>query len=459
MPAASLPLVLGGIPREYSQQAHCLERIVIVNVLNRNRELLQVGYLTGGRDYGRGGETGCTGSMLGLRIHDYEVVKLLGEGAMSTVWLGLHTFTGRQAAIKFLRPELLQDESAVARFLDESRVTRAIRHPNVIDITDAGVLCDGRTPYLMMEFLEGESLRLRLQRSRPLPIHEAVEITCQIASALAAAHDLQIVHRDLKPENLYLVSDETRAGQVRVKVLDFGIAKQGGNMNDGSARTQTGALLGTPQYMSPEQCLGVSSGIDHRTDIYALGTILYEMLCGQVPFVREGFGEILIGQIFEDPPSLRTRLPEIPESLERVVLRALAKNPEERFAFMQDFAQAVHEAVPGAARTAKPDEHYAFQPLGAPLLRPSAPTTRAAIQYATGTPRGRTVPNCMRRHLVSLSHSGRGCVNIPRLRKWRIRSLLITAIAGASWLATQLRAKSFSSSANTRSSPFQAASR
>ncbi len=362
--------------------------------------------------------------MLGLRIHDYEVVELLGEGAMSTVWLALHTFTGRRAAIKFLRPELLQDESAVARFLDESRVTRAIRHPNVIDITDAGVLCDGRAPYLMMEFLDGESLRLRLQRSRSLPIHEAVEIACQIASALAAAHDLQIVHRDLKPENLYLVPDETRAGQVRVKVLDFGIAKQCGSMNDNSARTQTGALLGTPQYMSPEQCLGVPSGIDHRTDIYALGTILYEMLCGQVPFVREGFGEILIGQIFEDPPSLRTRLPEIPESLERVVLRALAKNPEERFAFMQDFAQAVHEAVPGSARTAKPDEHHAFQPLGAPLLRPPA----------------RTVPNCMGRHLVSSSHSGRGGVNIPRQRKWRIRSWLITAIAGASWLAAQLRA-------------------
>ena len=150
--------------------------------------------------------------------------------------------------------------------------------------------------------------------------------------------------------------------------------------------------LGTAEYMSPEQCLGVPSGIDHRTDIYALGTILYEMLCGQVPFVREGFGEILIGQIFEDPPSLRTRLPEIPESLERVVLRALAKNPEERFAFMQDFAQAVHEAVPGSARTAKPDEHHAFQPLGrAPLTTTSTnsaqlhgPSSRIVVAFRTG---------------------------------------------------------------------------
>jgi len=296
---------------------------------------------------------GCTGNMLGLRLHNYEVVAQLGEGSTGTVWLALNACNGQQAAVKFLRPELLHEEGAIVRFVNESRATNAIRHPNVVDIIHAGVLrCDGRTPYLMMEFLEGESLCQRLQRSRPLPVHEAIDIACQIASALAAAHGLQIVHRDLKPENLYLVPDNTMAEQVRVKVLDFGIAKLCGSMNDSSARTRTGVLLGTPQYMSPEQCLGVSGTIDHRTDIYALGTILYEMLCGQVPFVSEGIGEILICQVFEDPPSLRSRLPEIPESLERVVLRALAKKPEERFASMLDFAQAVHEAVPEVVRKA-----------------------------------------------------------------------------------------------------------
>jgi len=319
MPVASLPSVFGGHPNDV---------------------------VSGG-----GSSRGCIGSMLGLRIHNYEVIELLGEGSMGTVWLALHAFTGRQAAIKFLRPELMQDESEIARFLDESRATSAIRHPNVVDVTDAGVLCDGGTPYLLMEFLEGESLRLRLQRSRPLPIHQAVEITCQIAAALDAAHQLEIIHRDLKPENLYLVPDETMAEAVRVKVLDFGIAKLCGNTNDASARTRTGVLWGTPQYMSPEQCLGVSGAIDHRTDIYALGTILYEMLCGQVPFVSKGIGEILICQVFEDPPSLRTRQPEIPESLERVVLRALAKNPDERFASMRDFAQAVREATRVASLT------------------------------------------------------------------------------------------------------------
>jgi serine/threonine-protein kinase len=285
--------------------------------------------------------------MLGLWLRNYEVVAQLGEGSMGTVWLALNASTGHQSAIKFLRPELMQDEGAIARFINESRATNAIRHPNVVDIIDAGVLrCDGRTPYLMMEFLKGESLCQRLQRSQSLAVPKAVDIACQIASALAAAHRLRIVHRDLKPENLFLVPDNTMAERVRVKVLDFGIAKLCGAMNGNSARTQTGVLLVTPQYMSPEQCLGVSGTIDHRTDIYALGTILYEMLCGQVPFVSEGIGEILILQVFEKPPSLRARLPEIPESLERVVLRALAKNPEERFDSMLDFARAVREAVP-----------------------------------------------------------------------------------------------------------------
>jgi serine/threonine-protein kinase len=291
--------------------------------------------------------------MLGLRLHGYKVVAPLGAGAMGTVWLALNDSTGQQAAIKFLRPELMQDEGAIALFVNEARATNAIRHPNVVDILNAGVLQFDGAPYLMMEFLRGESLCRRLQRSRPLPVHAAVDIACQIASALAAAHRLQIVHQDLKPDNLHLVPDNAMAEHVRVKVLDFGIAKLCGSMSDSSARTRTGVLLGTPQYMSPEQCLGISGTIDHRTDIYALGTILYEMLCGQVPFVSEGIGEILICQVFEEPPPLRALVPAIPKSLESVVLRALAKKPEERFASMLDFAQAVHEAaVPEVGRTA-----------------------------------------------------------------------------------------------------------
>lgn len=180
-----------------------------------------------------------------------------------------------------------------------------------------------------------------------------MEITCQTASALAAAHTRGIVHRDLKPDNLFLVPDETLAAKERVKVLDFGIAKLRGDVRGGAVRTQTGAIMGTPQYMSPEQCRGFSDAIDHRTDIYALGIILYEMLCGQAPFVSEGLGDILLRHMTEVPAPLCAHVPEIPESLERAVLRALAKNPDERFDSMADFARAVREYDSKVALTAR----------------------------------------------------------------------------------------------------------
>jgi serine/threonine protein kinase len=291
--------------------------------------------------------------MIGLRLNNYEVISPLGEGGMGTVYLARHTFMGRRVAIKFLRSELLRDHSIVARFLDESRATNAIQHPNIIDIIDVGLLSDGSTPYLMMEYLDGESLSGRLARARPLPIHEAVEIACQTASALAAAHARQIIHRDLKPDNLHLLRDETRTTNLRVKVLDFGIAKLRTDARGGAVRTQTGAILGTPLYMSPEQCLGISAGIDHRTDIYALGTILYEMLCGQPPFPGEGLGDILLKQMSEPPAPLRTRVPEIPELLDRAVLCALAKKRDDRFDSMDEFARAIREHDPKAAKTAQ----------------------------------------------------------------------------------------------------------
>lgn len=340
--------------------------------------------------------------MIGLRLNNYEIVSILGEGGMGTVYLARHTYMGRLAAIKLLRPEMLRDESVVVRFLDEARATNAIHHPNIIDIIDVGMLSDGRTPYLMMEFLDGESLNARLERSRPLPIHEAVEITCQTASALAAAHARGIVHRDLKPDNLYLVPDETMAAKVRVKVLDFGIAKLRGDIRGGAVRTQTGAIMGTPQYMSPEQCRGLSAAIDHRTDIYALGIILYEMLCGQVPFISEGLGEIMLRHMTELPAPLRARVPELPEPLERAVLRALAKKPDERFESMTDFARAVREYDPRAALTAQAmgwrDAHAETPALGATLLARSVtpppvlmpPVT--PVQVASGaTPRPEAV--------------------------------------------------------------------
>ena len=320
--------------------------------------------------------------MIGLRLHNYEVVSLLGEGGMGTVYLARHTYMGRRAAIKFLRPELLHDKSVVARFLDESRATNAIQHPNIIDIIDVGMLPDGRTPYLMMEFLDGESLALRLERSRPLPIAEAVEIACQTASALAAAHARQIVHRDLKPDNLFLLPDQTLPSGTRVKVLDFGIAKLRSDLRGGSVRTQTGVIMGTPQYMSPEQCRGFSDAIDHRTDIYALGIILYEMLSGQAPFVSECMGDIIMRHMSEAPPPLHTRVPEIPESLERAVLRALAKQREDRFDSMADFARAIRQVEPEAQPAGRARADWS----GAAATLPAVGTTPAPVPVDTVVP-------------------------------------------------------------------------
>ena len=283
--------------------------------------------------------------MIGLRLNNYEIISVIGEGGMGTVYLARHTFTGRKAAVKLLHPQLAQDQVLVTRFMNEARATAAIGHPNIIDIIDVGFLPDGLTPYLMMELLQGESLGKRLQRERPLPIHEAVEIACQTASALSAAHACDIVHRDLKPDNLFLVPDMSmRPLRMRVKVLDFGIAKLRGDLSAGSVKTRTGTIMGTPQYMSPEQCRGVADQIDTRTDIYTLGIIAYEMVCGSPPFVSEGLGDMLMMHIGSQPAPPRTLNAEVPNAIEAAIMRALAKDPNQRFASMADFQEALRPA-------------------------------------------------------------------------------------------------------------------
>jgi eukaryotic-like serine/threonine-protein kinase len=296
---------------------------------------------------GSGQITSHTGDpiVIGLRLNNYEIASVIGEGGMGTVYLARHTFTGRKAAVKLLHSQLTQDQVLVARFMNEARATAAIGHPNIIDIIDVGFLPDGRTPYLMMEFLEGESLGKRLQRDRPLPIDEAIGIACQTASALSAAHACDIVHRDLKPDNLFLVPDPSMQPlRLRVKVLDFGIAKLRGELSAGSVKTRTGTIMGTPLYMSPEQCRGFAQNIDNRTDIYTLGIILYEMVCGSPPFVSEGLGDLLVMHIGNQPAPPRTLNADVPGAVEAAIMRALAKDPDQRFASMADFQEALRSA-------------------------------------------------------------------------------------------------------------------
>ena len=278
--------------------------------------------------------------MIGQKVNNYEMTQLLGEGGMGAVYLAEHPFLGRKAAIKILKPECASNSDYVQRFLNEARAANAIHHPNIIDIIDVGLLPDG-VPYMMMEFLQGESLAERIRRVVRLPIGEATFVATQIASALAAAHAASIIHRDLKPDNVFVVPDPQNPGQEHIKVLDFGIAKLRPEFAPSTPRTSAGALMGTPAYMSPEQCMGKTSEIDHRADIYALGIILFEMLCGQLPFMGQAFGEYFLQHITAPPPQPRDLNPEIPFHIEAVILKAMAKAPQDRIQTMEAFADAL----------------------------------------------------------------------------------------------------------------------
>src|SRR3954469_5179643 len=278
--------------------------------------------------------------MIGEQFGNYRSIALLGEGGMGAVYLAEHPGIGRRVAVKVLHKNYTRDESLLGRFLNEARAANAIRHPNIIEILDSGVLGDG-TPFLVMELLEGESLGARIRSVGALAISTALDFAYQTASALGAAHKKGIVHRDLKPDNLYVVADPNDPDRERIKVLDFGIAKlQAGSSGADSVKTRTGTLMGTPIYMSPEQCRGTKA-VDHRSDMYSLGVIFYEMLVGQPPFVSEGFGDLVNMHLNVPPASARSKRPEIPLALDALVLKMLSKNPEERYAEMTEVQAAL----------------------------------------------------------------------------------------------------------------------
>jgi serine/threonine-protein kinase len=275
---------------------------------------------------------------VGSAVGNYQVLQKIGSGAMGAVFLAAHPVIGKRVALKVIHPELANNEEMVGRFFNEARAVTQIGHDNIVDVQDFGQTPDGES-FIVMELLEGESLGARMKREGAFSVPRATHVAMQIADGLAAAHARGIIHRDLKPDNIMLIS---RGGdQDYVKILDFGLAKlQGpGAMQN---KTKTGSLLGTPHYMAPEQCEG-KRAIDHRVDVYALGCILFQMLTGRVPFPGEGFGEVLVKHLREPPP-LPTRLnPQVPKHLETIILHALAKKPEFRFAGMDDFRAALRD--------------------------------------------------------------------------------------------------------------------
>jgi serine/threonine-protein kinase len=278
--------------------------------------------------------------LLGRRFGSYVVEEKLGEGGMGAVYRAIQPEIGKQVAIKFLAPHLSQNPSVVQRFFAEARSVNLIQHDNIVDIFDFGQV-EGFS-FFVMELMKGTSLEALLQAHGRLEVGRAVDIALQVADAISAAHARNIIHRDLKPDNIFLV---TRSGrQDFVKLLDFGIAKLADSSSGVSlGRTMAGAVLGTPGYMSPEQ--GTGGTVDARTDVYALGVILFRMLAGRLPFEGMSFPEILQKQLVEPPPNLRALRPELSASLAQLVHQMVTREVDDR---PQTMAQVVERLEQGA---------------------------------------------------------------------------------------------------------------
>jgi serine/threonine-protein kinase len=286
----------------------------------------------------------------GRAFGNYRIVRLLGEGGFGEVYLAENPLLDRRAAIKVLHTGLAKDTELVRRFLNEARAASAIRHPNIIEVFDAGLTPEG-APYILMEFLEGISLQKCLADEGRLSVARVLHIAGQAGSALGAAHATGIVHRDLKPENLFLLPDAP--GAERVKILDFGIAKiRRSGFAGGTLRTQSGLIMGSPAYMSPEQCKD-SADVDLRSDIYSFGVIIYEALVGRTPFVAATGTEMLVMHLNVPPPPLC--LDDVPAHLEAAVMRALAKERADRFDSVAAFVRALNgEGVVTEVGSAQP---------------------------------------------------------------------------------------------------------
>src|SRR5258708_1878499 len=279
--------------------------------------------------------------MLGERFGSFKAGAKIGEGAIGEVFLAEHQRIERRAALKVLMPERTRDADSVRRLFVEARAISLIRHPGIVDIYDCDVHRNGRA-YIVMEYLQGESLGQRLKRVVALPWQTACRIVRHVADAIGAAHAKGIIHRDLKPENVFLLSTADWPAPGEVKVLDFGLAKlMVGNLI-GAPGTAEGSVIGSPAFMSPEQCIGAPA--DHRCDVYSLGCMLFEMIAGTLPFASRNVRELLAAHRFKTPPSLSAVAPQTPDWLVALVARVLAENPSQRPQSMAEVTAALDRA-------------------------------------------------------------------------------------------------------------------
>jgi len=281
-----------------------------------------------------------SGQLLDTR---YQVLKKLGEGGMSYVYLAKEVATASQVAIKVLSPKLATDKSSVERLRREAGLAMRLDHPNVCRIMRLGESEDGLI-YLVMPFLEGELLSDREVRGGPMELTAGIDVLQQVCAGLHHAHELQIVHRDLKPENIMLVPVD--GGRERAVVMDFGLAKERRADPAIAKLTATGIILGTPEFMSPEQIRG--KPLDARSDVYALGIVAFEMFSGKLPFQGRNAQEMMIARLRGQPLPLRQFRPDLPPPLEKALARAMATAPDDRYATALEFAEALTaQASPG----------------------------------------------------------------------------------------------------------------
>jgi serine/threonine protein kinase len=334
-------------------------------------------------------------------IGGYQITDTVGAGGMGVVYLAQHEILKRKAALKILLPEYSHDQEVVGRFFNEARASTAISHPGIVRVYDFGYQDDG-SAYIAMEFLDGEALDHRLRRLGPMPVLMTLRFAGQIASALAAAHGHGIVHRDLKPGNVFLVPDPQVPGGERTKLLDFGIAKFSTPDASGN-HTRAGAIMGSPAYMAPEQCRGMPD-VDPRADLYSVGCMIFEMLCGRPPFDGGGNGAMAImsSHLHDAPPVPSSIRPDIPPEVDALILYLLAKDPAQRYQSAADLGLALAavsgEQVSFSSLPGVTAEHSAttwpagvgLSPTGQPLRQSQIATLRdapgAPTQRMTGGP-------------------------------------------------------------------------